>query len=49
LLNDLGRGRPEIQPEARSIERWLALCHIAEDGAQVMRIMHGARDLSAIE
>ena len=33
LLNDhprLGRARPEIQPEARSIviERWLALYHI---------------------
>jgi toxin ParE1/3/4 len=51
LLNDLGRARPEIQPEARSIviERWLALYCIAEDGAQVMRIMDGARDLSAIE
>jgi toxin ParE1/3/4 len=46
LLNDhprLGRARPEIQPEARSIviER--------EDGAQVVRIIDGARDLSAIE
>ena len=51
LLNDLGRARPEIQPEARSIviEPWLALYCIAEDGAQVMRIMDGARDLSAIE
>jgi toxin ParE1/3/4 len=51
LLNDLGRARPEIQPEARSIviERWLALYCIAEDRAQVMRIMDGARDLSAIE
>jgi len=31
------------------IEPWLALYCIAEDGAQVMPIMDGARDLSAIE
>ena len=54
LLNDhprLGRARPEIQPEARSIviERWLALYRITEDGAPVVRIIDGARDLSAIE
>jgi len=54
LLNDhprLGGARPEIQPEARSIviERWLALYRITEDGAQVVRIIDGARDLSAIE
>ncbi len=54
LLNDhprLGRARPEIQPEARSIviERWLALYRITEDGAQVVRIIDGARDSSAIE
>jgi len=54
LLNDhprLGRARPEIQPEARSIviERWLALYRMTEDGAQVVRIIDGARDSSAIE
>jgi toxin ParE1/3/4 len=54
LLNDhprLGRARPEIQPEARSIviERWLALYRITEDAAQVVRIIDGARDSSAIE
>jgi toxin ParE1/3/4 len=54
LLNEhphLGRARPEIQPEARSvvIERWLALYRITEDGAQVVRIIDGARGLSAIE
>ena len=54
VLNDhprLGRARPEIQPEARSIviERWLALYRITEDGAQVVRIIDGARDSSAIE
>jgi toxin ParE1/3/4 len=47
----LGRARPEIQPEARSIviERWLALYRIAEDGVQIVRIIDGARDISAIE
>jgi toxin ParE1/3/4 len=47
----LGRARPEIQPEARSIviERWLALYRITEDGVQIVRIIDGARDISAIE
>ena len=51
LLKDhprLGRARPEIQPDARSIviERWLALYRLTEDGAQIVRIIDGARDLS---
>ncbi len=47
----LGRIRPEIQPEARSIviESWLALYRITEDGAQIVRIIDGACDLSAVE
>ncbi len=54
LLKDhpqLGRARPEIQPEARSlvIERWLALYRVTEDGAQIVRILDAVRDLSAIE
>jgi toxin ParE1/3/4 len=54
LLKDhpqLGRARPEIQPEARSIviERWLALYRTTEQGVQIMRILDGGRDLSAIE
>ena len=54
LLSDrpqLRRARPEIQPEARSpvIERWLALHRVTEDGAQIVRIIDVARDLSAIE
>ena len=46
----LGRARPEIQAEARSIviERWLALYRITEDGVQIVRIIDGARDISAI-
>ena len=54
LLSDhpqLGRARPEIQPEARSlvIERWLALYRVTDNGAQIVRIVDAARDLSAIE
>jgi toxin ParE1/3/4 len=47
----LGRARPEIQPEARSIviERWLALYRVTQDGAQIVRVIDAARDLSAIE
>ena len=47
----LGRARPEIHPEARSavIERWLALYRVTESGAQIVRIIYAARDLSAIE
>jgi toxin ParE1/3/4 len=54
LLEDhprLGRARPEINPEARSlvIERWLTLYRITEHSAQIVRILDGSRDLSAIE
>ena len=54
LLKDhprLGRARPEIQTEARSIaiERWIALYRVTEDGAQIVRILDGARDAAAIE
>jgi toxin ParE1/3/4 len=47
----LGRERPDIQPEARSIviERWLALYRVAEDGVQIVRILDGARDVAAME
>lgn len=47
----LGRARPEIDPEARSlvVERWLVLYRVTEDAAQVVRIIDGARDISATE
>jgi toxin ParE1/3/4 len=47
----LGRARPEIAPEARAlvIERWLALYRLTDHGAQIVRIVDGARDLAAIE
>ena len=54
LLEDhpqLGRARPEIHPEARPIvvERWLALYRIAEGDPEIVRVLDGARDLSALD
>jgi toxin ParE1/3/4 len=54
LLKDhprLGRARPDIQPEARSlvIERWLALYRATEGGAQIVCIVDAARELFAID
>jgi toxin ParE1/3/4 len=53
LLKDhprLGRARPDIQPEARSlvIERWVALYRVTEGGAQIVCIVDAAGDLFAI-
>lgn len=47
----LGRARPEIAPDARAlvVERWLALYRLTDYGAQIVRIVDGARDLAAIE
>ncbi|MBU3888468.1 type II toxin-antitoxin system RelE/ParE family toxin [Methylosinus sporium] len=47
----LGRTRPEIAPDARAlvVERWLALYRLTDYGAQIVRIVDGARDLAAIE
>jgi toxin ParE1/3/4 len=47
----LGRARPDLNPDARSlvIERWLALYRVTNDGVQIVRIIDGARDLTAIE
>ena len=46
----IGRKRPDIDPEARMlvVERWLALYRLVDGGAQVVRVVDGARDLSAI-
>ena len=47
----IGRARQEIHGDARSlvIDRWLALYRVTENGAQIVRIIDGARDLAAIE
>jgi toxin ParE1/3/4 len=51
VSTQLGRARPEIHAEARSIviERWLALYRMTEHGVQIVRVLDGGRDLSAIE
>lgn len=44
----LGRVRPEIAEDARSltVESWIVLYRVTEDGPQVVRIVDGARDLT---
>ena len=54
LLKDhpqLGPARPDIADDARVlvIERWLVLYRLIEGGVQIVRIIDGARDLSALE
>jgi toxin ParE1/3/4 len=46
----MGPARPDIHPDARAlvIDRWLALYRATDFGAQVVRVVDGARDLSAI-
>lgn len=46
-----GPARPEIAEGARVlvIERWPALYRLVDDGAQVVRIVDGSRDLAKIE
>jgi toxin ParE1/3/4 len=47
----IGRARQEIHGDARSlvIDRWLVLYCVTANGAQIVRIIDGARDLAAIE
>jgi toxin ParE1/3/4 len=47
----IGRPRPEIAEGARApvIERWLALYRLRDNGAQVVRIVDGSRDLTRID
>ena len=47
----IGRARPEIAEDARAlvIERWLVLYRLLNDGAQVVRIIDGSRELTKIE
>jgi toxin ParE1/3/4 len=47
----IGPTRPEVAPDARAlvIERWLALYRLTDDGAQIVRIVDGARDLTKID
>lgn len=47
----IGRARPEIAPAARSwaIGRYLILYRPTEMGAEIIRVIHGARDLNALD
>jgi toxin ParE1/3/4 len=47
----LGRARPDIDTDARGlvVDRWLAFYRVVGDEAQILRVMHGARDLSDID
>jgi toxin ParE1/3/4 len=47
---ELGRARPEISNDARSIvsERWLVLYRIDDEVVQIVRIMDGVRDITRI-
>lgn len=54
LLGDnpyLGRARPELGRDTRSwvVGRYLILYRPVEGGIEVVRVVHGARDLDAIE
>ncbi|GLI95016.1 type II toxin-antitoxin system RelE/ParE family toxin [Methylocystis echinoides] len=46
----LGALRSDIGPEARAlvVERWLVLYRVTDYGAQVVRVIDGARDISMI-
>jgi toxin ParE1/3/4 len=45
-----GRLRPEIAPNVRSfpIEKYLISYRAARGGVEVLRVLHGARDISAL-
>jgi toxin ParE1/3/4 len=47
----LGRSRPEIAPDARVwvVGRYLVLYRAQDDGIEVVRVVHGAREIEQIE
>lgn len=46
----LGQARPDIAPELRyfPVKRYLILYRQISDGIEVMRVIHGSRDLGAL-
>jgi len=46
----LGRLRPELAPELRSfpVGRYVIFYRPASDGIEVIRVLHGARDIPAV-
>ncbi|MBN9071231.1 MAG: type II toxin-antitoxin system RelE/ParE family toxin [Rhizobiales bacterium] len=47
---ELGSARPEIAAEMRVLTEgaYLILYRIVEDGVEIVRVIHGARDLTAL-
>lgn len=47
----MGRERPEIRPGIRSfgVMSWVIFYRIGEGHIKIVRVLHGARDLDAIE
>ena len=47
----LGRLRPEIADDARAwvVGRYLILYRAVDDGVEIVRVVHGARDMEQIE
>jgi toxin ParE1/3/4 len=47
----VGRGRPEIAPDARAwiVGRYLILYRVQDDGIEVVGVVHGAREVGQIE
>jgi toxin ParE1/3/4 len=47
----LGRERPELAPDARAwiVGRYLVLYREQDDGIEVVRVVHGARDVQQLE
>lgn len=47
----LGPSRSDLAVDARilTIERWIVLYRLIDDGVQIVRIVDGARDLTKLE
>lgn len=45
---EMGRRRPEIDPEVRSfpVRNYVIFYQINVDGIEILRVLHGARDIS---
>jgi toxin ParE1/3/4 len=46
----MGPARPDIAPDARSfvVGRYLVLYRLVDDGIEIVRVLHGARDVPRV-
>lgn len=46
----MGQARPDIAPELRyfPVKRYLILYRLIKDGVEIMRVVHGSRDLGSL-